>query len=170
MPETYRGGCHCGAVQYEFTTDLSGAMECNCSICAKRGALWAFAKPDQVKIVKGDTVLSDYQFGKKRIHHLFCENCGVGSFSTGNNLFLVITVAAFGVIGYVFKKLDIPIAPMAFTLILGPLTENSLRQALSMSGGELSILFRGYTSTGLLILAVIALAYPMITALRNRAH
>ena len=48
--------------------------------------------------------------------------------------------------------------------------ETALRQALSMSGGELSILFRGYTSTGLLILAVIALAYPMITALRNRAH
>ena len=41
MPETYRGGCHCGAVQYELTADLSGAMECNCSICAKRGALWS---------------------------------------------------------------------------------------------------------------------------------
>ena len=94
----------------------------------------------------------------------------LGAFVTSNSLFDIGVLIAFGVIGYVFKKLDIPIAPMAFTLILGPLTENSLRQALSMSGGELSILFRGYTSTGLLILAVIALAYPMITALRNRAH
>lgn len=83
MPETYKGGCHCGAVRYEFTADLSGAMECNCSICAKRGALWAFAKPEQVKLLKGDTVLSDYQFGQKRIHHLFCDNCGVGSYSRG---------------------------------------------------------------------------------------
>jgi hypothetical protein len=83
LPETYKGGCHCGAVQYEFTTELDGAMECNCSICAKRGALWAFAKPEQVTMIKGDAVLSDYQFGKKRIHHLFCDNCGVGSFSRG---------------------------------------------------------------------------------------
>ena len=83
MPETYKGGCHCGAVQYELTTELNGAMECNCSICAKRGALWAFAKPEQVTMLKGDAVLSDYQFGKKRIHHLFCDNCGVGSFSRG---------------------------------------------------------------------------------------
>jgi hypothetical protein len=84
MTQTYKGGCHCGAVQYELTADLAGAMECNCSICAKRGALWAFAKPDQIKILKGEDAVSDYQFGKKRIHHLFCRTCGVGSFSRGN--------------------------------------------------------------------------------------
>ena len=85
MPDTYQGGCHCGAVQYELTTELTGAMECNCSICAKRGALWAFAKPEQVKILKGDAALSDYQFGKKTLHHLFCGQCGVGAFSRGKN-------------------------------------------------------------------------------------
>ncbi|MEW6452280.1 MAG: GFA family protein [Pseudomonadota bacterium] len=85
MPDqkTYSGGCHCGAVQYELTTELTGAMECNCSICAKRGALWAFAKPEQMRLLKGENTLADYQFGKKRIHHLFCENCGVSSFSRG---------------------------------------------------------------------------------------
>ncbi|MBM3540053.1 MAG: tripartite tricarboxylate transporter permease [Alphaproteobacteria bacterium] len=93
----------------------------------------------------------------------------LGAFVTSNSLFDIGVLIVFGVVGYLFKKLDIPIAPMAFTLILGPLTENSLRQALSMSGGELSILFRGYTSTGLLILAAVALLYPMISALRARS-
>ena len=46
----------------------------------------------------------------------------------------------FGFLGYVCKKIDFPVAPMAFTLILGPLTEKALRQALSMSGGGLAIL------------------------------
>ena len=92
----------------------------------------------------------------------------VGSFVTSNSIFDVGVLIAFGIIGYVFNKLKIPIAPMAFTLILGPLTENSLRQALSMSGGDFSILFRGYTSTGLLVLAVAALVYPIVSGLRRR--
>ncbi len=92
----------------------------------------------------------------------------LGAFVTSNSLFDIGVLIVFGIVGYVFKKLDIPIAPMAFTLILGPLTENSLRQALSMSGGELSILTRGPISTGLLILAAAALLYPMVAALRSR--
>ena len=54
---------------------------CNCSICQKRGALWAFAGPDQFTLHSGDDDLTDYQFAKKMIHHLFCKNCGIGSFS-----------------------------------------------------------------------------------------
>ena len=48
----------------------------------KRGALWAFVKAPQFKLIQGDDALTDYQFGKKRIH-LFCQSCGVGSFSRG---------------------------------------------------------------------------------------
>ena len=81
--KTYSGGCHCGRVRYEATTDLSTVLSCNCSICAKRGALWTFVKAPQFKFIKGEGALADYQFGQKRIHHLFCPNCGVGSFSRG---------------------------------------------------------------------------------------
>lgn len=81
--KTYTGGCHCGAVRYEVATALSPVVECNCSICMKRGALWAFAKADQFKLLKGGDGLSDYQFNKKRLHHLFCPTCGIGSFSRG---------------------------------------------------------------------------------------
>ena len=85
MPDakTYSGGCHCGRVSFQATTDLALVGHCNCSICTKRGALWAFVKPPQFKLLKGEDALTDYQFGKKNIHHLFCQSCGVGSFSHG---------------------------------------------------------------------------------------
>jgi hypothetical protein len=81
--KTYEGGCHCGRVSYRATADLAQVLDCNCSICEKRGALWAFVKAPQFELLKGVDALTDYQFGKKRIHHLFCESCGVGSFSRG---------------------------------------------------------------------------------------
>ena len=85
MPDakTYQGGCHCGRVRYEATSDLAQVVDCNCSICMKRGALWAFVKAPQFKLLQGEDALTDYQFGKKNIHHLFCQSCGVGSFSRG---------------------------------------------------------------------------------------
>jgi hypothetical protein len=85
MPESkvYAGGCHCGRVSYEVTTDLAQVMECNCSICRKRGALWAFMPAEQFVLRAGADALADYQFGKKRLHHPFCPSCGVGSFSRG---------------------------------------------------------------------------------------
>lgn len=81
--QSYEGGCHCGRVRYRIETALSQAIECNCSICLKRGALWAPAQAAQFTLLSGDDALNDYQFAKKRVHHLFCESCGVGSFSRG---------------------------------------------------------------------------------------
>jgi hypothetical protein len=82
-PKAYQGGCHCGRVRYDAQTDLAQVIECNCSICVKRGALWAFVKAPQFRIVQGEDALADYQFGKKKLHHLFCRSCGIGSFSRG---------------------------------------------------------------------------------------
>jgi hypothetical protein len=81
--KTYTGGCHCGEVRYEITTDLATVMACNCSICTKRGTLWTFVKPEQFALRSGEGDLRDYQFNKKVIHHLFCSVCGVGSFARG---------------------------------------------------------------------------------------
>jgi len=81
--KTHEGGCHCGRVRYRIESSLTQVIECNCSICAKRGTLWTFVKPAQFTMLKGDDTLADYQFGKKVIHHLFCESCGIGSFSRG---------------------------------------------------------------------------------------
>ena len=77
----------------------------------------------------------------------------VGAYVTRNSLFDVGVLIVFGFLGYACKKIDFPVAPMAFTLILGPLTEKALRQALSMSGGDVAILTRGPLATGLLAAA-----------------
>jgi hypothetical protein len=85
MPEIekYSGGCHCGRVRYEVETALDPVIDCNCSICRKRGAVWTYVGPAQFKLLSGEDELSDYRFNKQIIHHLFCRHCGVGSFSTG---------------------------------------------------------------------------------------
>ncbi|KAI1364087.1 glutathione-dependent formaldehyde-activating enzyme [Xylaria arbuscula] len=76
--KTYRANCHCAAYVYEVTLpEVSTASECNCSVCYKKGALWVFPKPDDVKFVKGDpATLTDYTFGKKIFTHKFCSTCG----------------------------------------------------------------------------------------------
>ena len=82
-PRTYTGSCHCGQVRYEVSLDLARVADCNCSFCQKRGALWAYAQREQFRLLQGERALTDYQFGRKVIHHVFCKNCGVGSFSHG---------------------------------------------------------------------------------------
>jgi hypothetical protein len=70
-------------VRYEVTTEIANVVACNCSICMKRGALWAFAPADRFVLRSSEDDLTDYQFAKKVLHHLFCRHCGVGSFSRG---------------------------------------------------------------------------------------
>lgn len=82
-PKTYSGGCHCGSVRYEVDADLSRVMACNCSICRKRGAMLTFVPADKFRLGSGADALTDYQFNKKIVHHLFCKTCGVGSFARG---------------------------------------------------------------------------------------
>jgi hypothetical protein len=82
---SYQGGCHCGQVRYEVETDLAMVLDCNCSFCQKRGALWTYVGADQFKLLSGENALADYQFNRKVIHHYYCPACGVGSFSEGQS-------------------------------------------------------------------------------------
>jgi hypothetical protein len=71
-------------VRYEVTMDPpSKAFACNCSICSTAGWLLAFAPQSAFKLLAGEDSLRDYQFAKKRSHHLFCSTCGIRSFSRG---------------------------------------------------------------------------------------
>ena len=86
QPKTYRGGCHCGAVQFEVEMKPpKSAVACNCSICSRAGYLLAFPDESAFRLVAGENALGDYQFGKKTIHHYFCRTCGVRSFSRGDD-------------------------------------------------------------------------------------
>jgi hypothetical protein len=80
---TYSGSCHCGKVRYEVRTDLAQVISCNCSICSRTGALLTFTPAEDFKLLSGEDELTDYQFNKKRIHHLFCSTCGIRSFARG---------------------------------------------------------------------------------------
>ena len=81
--KTYAGGCHCGKVAYEVDLALEHAVQCNCSICAKRGLLLAFAPAEQFRLLSGRADLQDYRFNTGKIGHLFCRTCGVESFAEG---------------------------------------------------------------------------------------
>lgn len=82
--ETYEGSCHCGAVRYEVTmAPPERAFAGNCSICSRAGWLLAFVPADSFRMLSGEDVVSDYQFGKHSIHHHFCPTCGVRSYSRG---------------------------------------------------------------------------------------
>ena len=81
--KTYEGGCHCGKVRYKATTDLAQVIECNCSMCSRAGTQLAFVTPENFELLSGKDALTDYQFNKHVIHHLFCSTCGIKSFSNG---------------------------------------------------------------------------------------
>ena len=80
----YAGSCHCQRVQYEAQIDLTQVITCNCSICVRKGTILGFIAESQFKLLKGEEEMTDYQFHKKNIHHLFCKTCGVTSFARGS--------------------------------------------------------------------------------------
>ena len=81
--QTHSGSCHCGAVKFKVTATFDSATTCNCSLCSRAGHILAFVPSAQFELLRGEDALSDYQFGKKRLHHPFCSHCGVRVFSHG---------------------------------------------------------------------------------------
>ena len=86
MPDskTLTGGCHCGLVRFECTTDLAVVTACNCSICTKRGLHFAFLAPASFQLRAGEDNLKEYLFNKHAIRHQSCGDCGVEVFARGN--------------------------------------------------------------------------------------
>lgn len=86
MKQTYTGGCQCGNVRYEVALDLGApVMACNCSRCGRLGSLLSFAPAEDFTLLSGDGAMTDYQFNRHAIHHLFCSTCGIESFARGKH-------------------------------------------------------------------------------------
>lgn len=85
MPDakSYTGSCHCGAVRFTAKADLRRAITCNCSMCRRAGTILAFLPAADFHLETSEDALTDYQFNKKVIHHLFCKTCGIKAFGRG---------------------------------------------------------------------------------------
>ncbi|MCD6733079.1 MAG: tripartite tricarboxylate transporter permease [Burkholderiaceae bacterium] len=94
----------------------------------------------------------------------------VGVYGASNSLFDVGLLFVFGALGYALRRFDFPVAPLVVGLILGPMMEQSMRQALTISQGEWSTFVVRPLSGSLLAIALLLLVAPKLWALRHGAR
>jgi putative tricarboxylic transport membrane protein len=96
--------------------------------------------------------------------------CAIGAFTVHNAMMDVWLMLLFGVIGYVFKKLDYPLAPLVLALVLGDKAEDSFRQAMLLSQGDLGIMVSNPLVGSITLLALIMLIWPILSKLVNKVR
>jgi putative tricarboxylic transport membrane protein len=89
--------------------------------------------------------------------------CAIGAYTVHNAMFDVWMMLVFGAMGYVFKKLDYPMAPLVLALVLGDNAENGFRQSMLLSGGDMRIFYSNGLVGGMTTLALILLFWPLIS-------
>jgi putative tricarboxylic transport membrane protein len=99
--------------------------------------------------------------------------CAIGAYTVHSAMFDVVMMMVFGVVGYLFKKLKYPMAPLVLALVLGDMAEASFRQSMLMSQGSLSIFWSNGLVGGIFALAMLMLVWPLVGgivgALRGKA-
>jgi len=99
--------------------------------------------------------------------------CAIGAYTVHSAMFDVVMMMVFGLVGYLFKKLKYPMAPMVLALVLGDMAEASFRQSMLMSQGSLSIFWSNGLVGGIFALAMLMLVWPLVGgivgALRGKA-
>jgi hypothetical protein len=73
----YKGSCHCGNVAFEVEGEIKNALECNCSMCQRKGSLLWFVPRNELHLLTAEDAASTYLFNKHTIKHRFCANCGI---------------------------------------------------------------------------------------------
>jgi putative tricarboxylic transport membrane protein len=91
--------------------------------------------------------------------------CAIGAYTVHNAMLDIWFMLGFGVIGYVFKKLEFPLAPMVLALVLGDKAEDSFRQAMLVSQGDLRIMWANPLVGTITTLALVLLFWPLISKL-----
>ena len=95
--------------------------------------------------------------------------CAIGAYTVHSSMFDVVVMLVFGVLGYLFKKLKYPLAPLVLALVLGDMAEASFRQAMLLSQGSLSIFWSNGLVGSIVGLAMLMLLWPLWGLLRRSA-
>ena len=80
---TYHGSCHCGAIKFRAEGTIGQVIDCNCSLCRRRGGLLWFIQRDNFTLESEVDDLSTYTFNTHKLEHHFCSTCGTAPFSEG---------------------------------------------------------------------------------------
>jgi putative tricarboxylic transport membrane protein len=89
--------------------------------------------------------------------------CAIGAYTVHNAMLDIWFMLGFGVVGYLFKKLDFPLAPLVLALVLGDKAEDSFRQAMLVSQGDVMVMFSNPLVGGITTLALVLLFWPLIS-------
>jgi putative tricarboxylic transport membrane protein len=96
--------------------------------------------------------------------------CAIGAYTVHNSMFDVVLMLVFGVLGYLFKKLKYPLAPLVLALVLGDMAEASFRQAMLLSQGSLSIFWSNPLVGSITGLALVLLLWPLVGMMKRMAR
>jgi putative tricarboxylic transport membrane protein len=86
----------------------------------------------------------------------------IGAYGINGSMLDLYLILLFGVVGYVFEKIDIPVAPLVLSLVLGGIMEQSFRQAMTISGGDPKIFLGSTITVTLVVLSLISISIPFI--------
>ena len=86
----------------------------------------------------------------------------IGTYAINGSMLDLYMILFFGIVGYVFDKVDIPVAPLVLSLVLGGIMEQSFRQAMTISGADPSIFVKSGISVTLIGLSILSIALPFI--------
>jgi len=96
------------------------------------------------------------------LYPLIVAISAIGAYAINGSVVDLWLILLFGVVGYVFDKVDIPVAPLVLALVLGGIMEQSFRQAMTISGGDLKIFYGSTITVTLLVMSAISVLLPII--------
>jgi TctA family transporter len=97
-------------------------------------------------------------------------SCAVGAYAIQNAMFDIWLMLLFGVVGYVFKKIAIPLAPFTLALVLGNRAEDSFRLSMIGSGGDMRVFWSNGLVGSIATLALVLLFWPLVSAAFTRVR
>jgi putative tricarboxylic transport membrane protein len=96
--------------------------------------------------------------------------CFVGTYAVDNSMFDVQAMFFFGVLGYLMRKFNYPLAPLLIAFVLGPMLENAMRQAMIIADGRVNIFFTRPISLAFLLITTVTIVIMTVKIMRSRKN